>query len=62
MDSKHAAIETAGKIADGASVTIMVATVFQWLPAVAALITIVWTGIRIWETNTVQKWFNRKKK
>jgi hypothetical protein len=25
------------------------------LPAVAALFTIVWTGIRIWETETVKR-------
>jgi hypothetical protein len=31
-----------------------VATVAGWLPAVAAIFTIVWTGIRIYESRTVQ--------
>jgi hypothetical protein len=31
------------------------------LPAVAAIFTIVWTAIRIWETKTVQGWLNNKK-
>jgi hypothetical protein len=31
-----------------------------WLPSVAALFTIVWTGIRIYETQTVQKILRRR--
>jgi len=31
-----------------------VATYLGWLPDVAALLTIVWLGIRIWESDTVQ--------
>jgi len=31
------------------------------LPSLAALLTLVWTGIRIWETDTVQGWRNRGK-
>jgi len=34
-------------------------SLFGWLPPVAALFTIIYTGIRIWETKTVQSW--RKK-
>ena len=40
---------------DFASVAIVIATIAEWLPAVAALLTIVWTAIRIWETATVQR-------
>jgi FtsH-binding integral membrane protein len=29
------------------------------LPAIAALFTIIWTGIRIYETNTVQRWLGK---
>jgi len=29
------------------------------LPSVAALFTILWTGIRIWETDTVQRMLGR---
>jgi len=35
-------------------------TLTDMLPSIAALFTIVWTGIRIWETDTVQNLFGRK--
>lgn len=40
---------------DALSAFVAVATLANWLPAVAALFTILWTGIRIWETATVQR-------
>ncbi len=46
-------------IADAASVGIVVATIAQWLPAIAALMSIIWTAIRIYETKTVQKWVKK---
>ena len=46
---------------DVASVAIVVATIAEWLPAVAALLTIVWTAIRIWETRTVQRLVGRER-
>lgn len=45
-DAKHAG--------DLAALTVLGGTLVEWLPAVAALFTIVWTGIRIWESATVQ--------
>ena len=36
------------------SVATVLGTLAQWLPAVAALFTVVWTVIRIYETKTVQ--------
>lgn len=39
---------------DVASVGVVVSTLMSWLPAIAALLTIVWTTIRIIETKTVQ--------
>ena len=45
---------------DLASIGTVVATLAGWLPAVAALFTIIWTAIRIWETETVQKLLKRK--
>ena len=45
--------------ADVLSVSTAVATVAGWLPAIAALFTIIWTGIRIYETDTVQSWVKR---
>jgi len=43
------------RIGDALSLGIVVGTLAQWLPSVAAFFTIVWTGIRIYETETVQK-------
>lgn len=34
---------------------VAVATIANWLPAIAGLFTIIWTGIRIWESETVKK-------
>jgi hypothetical protein len=44
---------------DAASIFTAVGSVLAWLPSVAALFTIVWTGIRIYETKTVQKWLKK---
>jgi hypothetical protein len=46
-DAKHAA--------DGLSVGALIGTLAGWLPSVASLFTILWLGIRIWESDTVQK-------
>jgi hypothetical protein len=48
-------------IIDGASIATAVGTLVQVLPAVAALFTIVWTIIRIYETKTVQKLIGKYK-
>ena len=52
--------DTTKHVVDAASVVTAVGTITQYLPAVAALFTIVWTLIRIWETDTVQSFFGRK--
>jgi hypothetical protein len=44
---------------DISSFAIVGATLVEWLPAVAALLSIVWSLIRLWETATVKKWFKR---
>ena len=46
--------ETVKYVIDGVSFLTVVGTLAEMLPAVAALFTIVWTAIRIWETKTVQ--------
>lgn len=46
--------ETTKQVGDALSVVTVVGTLMQYLPAIAALLTIVWTLIRIWETDTVQ--------
>jgi len=40
---------------DTVSLVTVVGTLMDMLPAVAAIFTIIWTGIRIYETDTVQK-------
>ena len=39
---------------DIASVGTVIGTMTSHLPSVAALLTIIWTGIRVWETDTVR--------
>jgi hypothetical protein len=41
-------------VIDGASVATVMGTLMSWLPAIAALFTIIWTAIRIYETKTIQ--------
>jgi hypothetical protein len=45
---------------DALSIGTMLGTLFQMLPNIAALITIIWTAIRIFETKTVQRLLRRK--
>ena len=42
---------------DAVSMVTVVGTIMDMLPAIAAIFTIIWTGIRIYETDTVQKFF-----
>ena len=46
---------------DALSVLTVLGTLMEALPAIAALFTIIWTAIRIWETKTVQKFINKFK-
>jgi hypothetical protein len=46
---------------DAISVFTMLGALIQLLPALAALVTIVWTSIRIYETRTVQEWLKKRK-
>lgn len=52
-------VESVKHIADGAAIIVAGASLVGLLPAIAALLTIIWTGIRIWETKTVQKLLGR---
>jgi len=40
---------------DAVSVITVIGTIGEVLPPLAALFTIVWTGLRIYETRTIQK-------
>lgn len=48
-------------VIDGASIATAVGTMMQVLPAIAAVFTIVWTVIRIYETKTMQKLLGKHK-
>ena len=53
--------ESTKHILDTASIATAVGTLMQLLPAIAALFTIIWTTIRIYETKTVQKLLGKHK-
>lgn len=53
--------ETTKHVVDALSLVTVVGTLVQLLPAIAALFTIVWTAIRIYETDTVQRWIGKEK-
>jgi hypothetical protein len=53
--------DTAKHALDALSVVTVVGTLMQMLPSIAALFTIAWTGIRIYETNTIQKLLGKEK-
>jgi len=57
----HHLSEGAKLTGDVLSVATVLGTLAQWLPAIAALFTVVWTGIRIIETDTVQRLLGKKK-
>ncbi len=41
---------------DAISIGTIMATLIGWLPAFAALASLIWSCIRIYETKTVQRW------
>lgn len=53
--------ETGKHIGDAVSIVTVVGTLAQVLPSIAAIFTIVWTSIRIYETETVQKLLGKAK-
>ena len=52
--------ETAKHVADALSILTVVGTLVDMLPSLAALISIVWSVIRIYETKTVQGWLGNQ--
>jgi hypothetical protein len=48
-------------LGDTLSVATVIGTLIQMLPAIAAMFTIVWTGIRIYESDTVQGYLARRR-
>ena len=56
----HMATESTKTFIDGLSVVTVIGTIGDVLPPLAALFTLVWTGIRIYETQTIQGLLGRK--
>ena len=54
------ATEGTKQVIDAVSVVTVVGTIGDVLPPLAALFTLIWTGIRIYETKTVQRLLGRK--
>ena len=52
--------ETTNHLIDLSAIFTAVGTMMSILPVLASLFTIIWMGIRIWETKTVQKLFGNK--
>jgi peptidoglycan biosynthesis protein MviN/MurJ (putative lipid II flippase) len=53
-------VEIAAKATiDVLSLGVLIGAIVQWLPALASVLTIIWTAIRIYETKTVQRWLGR---
>jgi len=47
-------------IMDSVALSTLIATLAGWLPSLGALLTVVWTMIRIWETDTVRRLTGRE--
>jgi len=52
--------EASKHIMDVFSIATVLGTLADMLPSIAALFTIVWTGIRIYETKTIQKMIGKQ--
>jgi len=53
------AVESTKSLVDAVSIVTVIGTIGEVLPPLAALFTLVWTGIRIYETKTVQRMLGR---
>lgn len=54
--------DAAKHVVDALSIGTVVATLAGILPSIAAIFTILWTGIRIYETETVQSLVGKRRK
>lgn len=55
-------VDHAKHVGDGISLAASLGALAGWLPAIAALASLIWTLIRIYETKTVQGWVKRRNK
>jgi hypothetical protein len=51
--------EAVKHVVDALSLVTVIGTLVDMLPSIAAVFTIVWTAIRIYETKTVQGWLGK---
>tara|TARA_R110000822_G_scaffold90726_1_gene209559 strand:+ start:171 stop:347 length:177 start_codon:yes stop_codon:yes gene_type:complete len=54
-------VEEAKEVLDVAAVSTVLLSLAAWLPPTASLLTIVWIGIRIYESKTVQGLVHKEK-
>ena len=52
-------IEETKEVADVVAASTAILTIGAWLPPIASLFTIVWLGLRIYESDTVQNLINK---
>ena len=52
--------EASKHVIDALSLITVIGTLVDMLPSIAAIFTIFWTAIRIYETKTVQKWIGKE--
>lgn len=52
-------IEETKEVIDVAAASTAILTIGAWLPPIASLFTIVWLGLRIYESDTVQNLVNK---
>lgn len=50
------------QVTDVSAAAIGAMTFFDWISPVAGIFTIVWLALRIWETQTVQRWIQKCRK
>ena len=48
-------VESMKTVADGIAVVGTVGVLTKLLPVIASIFTIIWLGLRIWETDTIRK-------
>jgi hypothetical protein len=52
--------EPAKHVVDALSILTVLGTLVEILPAVAALLSIIWSVLRIYESKTIQRWLGKK--
>ena len=58
---EHPIADAFRALGDAISFGTLFAVLIQALPTLATILTIIWMGIRIYETKTVQRWLGRRK-